>query len=123
MANRFYYNGELIRTSKDHTYTHAALNINTGKCYGCSSTYKGAQANIDRMISGYRTGIENSKLAIKALEKGARGYWVKIGGGRSYFERFFKEDTIESFEEYIKACEDKLDWIAENLRVVELEMR
>ena len=122
MANKFYYNGELVRTSENHIYTHAAININTGKCYGCSSTLKGAQANIDRMLGEYRGGIEYCQKALKALERGEKGVWTKICG-RRWFDRFDKNDTPEHFNERIGIYEQKLVWINENLRVVELEMR
>ena len=122
MAHKFYFGDKLIRTSKDHIYTHAAININTGKCYGCSSTLKGAQANIDRMLSGHRTGIENTKNAIAALARGQKGYWYK-DGRRGWYHRFEKDDTLEAYDKWIKYHEDTIDWITKNLRVVELEER
>lgn len=42
---KFYYNGQLIRTSKTHHYTHACVEISEKgiRCIGCSSTKQGAE--------------------------------------------------------------------------------
>lgn len=122
MANRFYYGDKLIRTSKDHIYTHAAINITTGKCYGCSATRQGAQANIDRIVNGYIEGIENAKAAKKAIEGGKNGYFFKEGR-HTGFHRFEKTDTAEKYEKSIAQMKNGMDWYKNNLRVVELEQR
>ena len=42
---KFYYEGQLIRTSKTHHYTHAVIKRTEDGwiTYGCSSSYKGAE--------------------------------------------------------------------------------
>ena len=42
---KFYYNGNLIRTSKTHVYTHAVLKPD-GKPFACSSSLDGAKKAI-----------------------------------------------------------------------------
>lgn len=47
---KFYFDGELIRTSKTHNYTHAVVSparpeaVNSWLVYGCRTTMKSAQA-------------------------------------------------------------------------------
>ena len=47
---KFYVDGELIRTSKAHNYTHAVVSparpeaVNSWLVYGCRATLKSAQA-------------------------------------------------------------------------------
>lgn len=43
---KFYYKGQLMRTSKNHHYTHAVIRHNedgTITCMGCSSSEQGAE--------------------------------------------------------------------------------
>ena len=43
---KFYYNGQLMRTSKTHHYTHAIIRHNDDEsitCMGCSSSKQGAE--------------------------------------------------------------------------------
>ena len=122
MANRFYYGEKLIRTSKTNTYTHAAININTGECYGCSSTIRGAQANIDRIVNGNEEAIRNAQTAVKALENGKAGFYGKEGR-YTYWHKFEAKDTLEKYQRRIADCTKNIEWIHENLRVVELEQR
>ena len=63
---RFYYNGQLVRTSKTHHYTHAIL-LDDGKAATCSTTRKGCEDWIARLVNESRRGIENAEAAIKAL--------------------------------------------------------
>ena len=122
MANKFYYNGELVRTSKNHIYTHAAININTGTCLGCSSTIQGAQKVINDRKSAAQEEIGNAKAAISALKSGKNGYYAKAGR-HTYFHRFDENDTIEKYQGWIDHDTNRIEYIDANLRVVELEMR
>lgn len=122
MANKFYYNGNLVRTSQNHVYTHATVNINNGELYGCSSTLQGAQKIINERLHWAEEEIENAKVAIKALKSGKNGCYMKEGR-RSYPHRFGKDDTIEKYEGWIANSTKRIEWVRENLRVVELEMR
>lgn len=116
---KFYYNGKLLRTSETHTYTHAVIN-GAGKCVGCRTSQKAAQYIIDYEVNQCRQGIENCKAAIKALESGKSYYTVK-SGRRTYPHKFQKDDTIESYADYIDGCEKRIDYILRSWKVVELE--
>ena len=51
---KFYFDGELIRTSKAHNYTHAVVSparpeaVNSWLVYGCRATLKSAQALLEQ---------------------------------------------------------------------------
>ena len=73
---KFYYDGELIRTSKTHNYTHAVVAPaepgakNKWVTYGCRTGLPGAQALLNDTMK--RVGAYNQKkaktLRIVALE-------------------------------------------------------
>lgn len=73
---KFYYDGELIRTSKTHNYTHAVVAPaepgakNRWVTYGCRTGLPGAQALLNDTMK--RVGAYNQKkaktLRIVALE-------------------------------------------------------
>lgn len=119
---KFYYNNELVRTSKSHIYTHAVIDMATGSCKGCRANRETAEAIISTEISMYNRGIENCKKAIKALGNGSSGYMERYGK-RTYFNRFGADDTIESFKESIEWRVSRINEIKETWKVVELEAR
>lgn len=119
---KFYYNGELIRTSKTHEYTHAVIDVRNSGCWGCRTSYKAAQAIIDGQISGCNESINNCTAAIKALKAGKVGYIGK--DGRNTFKHIFREDeTVEKYMGYIEDALKRIHEIQDYLKVVELERR
>ena len=119
---KFYFNGKLIRTSANHEYTHAVINMDNEELIGCRSSEKSAHQLLDSEISQFRTGIKNCNIAIKALNAGKRYYVVKIGR-RSCPIYFQKTDTVQGFEDWIATCERNIEYIKNNYKVVELERR
>lgn len=124
MANKFYYNGILLRTSKTRVYTHAVINTNCGNdrrfLLGCSSTFEGAQKLLNQKFNWYISNIDDCKREIKALQQGKKSYWCKYGN-RSFLEPITK--TVEELEQYIKEYEADLEFCRNYLKVVELEMK
>ena len=75
---KFYYDGELIRTSKTHNYTHAVVALaepgakNKWVTYGCRTGLQGAQALLND--TKRRVGAYNKKTAelLRIVELEAR---------------------------------------------------
>lgn len=119
---KFYYNDKLIRTSKNHVYTHAVINTETGSLIGCRSSLRGAQDLKASYESECRTGIHNAEAAIKAKEN-KKSYYIVMIGHRSFPQKFIKEDTIESLKEWKQDCIERLERIQKTWAVVELEQK
>lgn len=124
---KFYYNGQLMRTSKNHNYTHAVV-IETEdgiKCYGCHKDRKGCEAEISRQINECNRGIENAHEAIKALNAGKAGYYCKYGRGKSCWVPFREctDPTVEHYEKWIVSNKAHADKVRRTWKVVELEAR
>lgn len=122
---KFYYDGQIIRTSKTHHYTHACINKNkddNGKhqCYGCSATRKGAEKIKQDILRRYQTQIEHNKIAMKAKEEGKKGY----RNTRGEFIKFYNEETpqeyIEACKRYIEEGERLYKAVSENWIIVEV---
>lgn len=125
---KFYYNDQLMRTSKNHNYTHAVVierEDGTIRCYGCHKDRKGCEAEITREINSCHTGIENAQAAIKALNAGKAGYYSKYGRGKSCWIPFKEctHPTVERYEECINDRKATIDKINRTWKVVELEAR
>ncbi len=116
---KFYYEGKLVRTSKNHHYTHAVIS-GTGNVFTCSSSEELARKALNAHLSGYRTGIENNRRAIKAIEQGKTSYLVKEG--RSNYPTKLRH-TKEEYEEGIRHMQDTIEWITNTWKVIELEER
>lgn len=124
MANKFYYNGKLIRTSENHIYTHALIN-GVGKVVTCSATFDGCLKEKNRRISQVRQMIANLESKKKALQMGKAGYYVK-DGRHTYYERFdptLKCDTLDGIDENLNWYNERIDFLRDNDIIVELEMR
>lgn len=117
---KFYYNGELVRTSKTHHYTHAVIDSNNGRLIGCCSRLDLAKKLRDSEISEIVSGIENCKRAIKALEAGKRVYRCKVGN-REYMEKTYF--SLDQWKAFLKSDEQKLEYKNKYFKVVELEER
>lgn len=119
---KFYYNDKLIRTSKNHIYTHAVINIDTGKCEGCRADKANAEAIISTKIAENEKYIRNEENAIKAMEAGKNGYYIKEGR-HSWFCKFNANNSIERYKEAIEWLKQDIEYIKANWQVVELEAR
>ena len=122
---KFYYNGQLMRTSKNHNYTHAVV-IEDEKglrCYGCHKDAKGCEAEINRSINECLRGIDNANEALKALAAGKDGYYAKDGRGRRWFTKFKNTSTVEFYNNWINDNKAYIDTVRRTWKVVELEAR
>lgn len=115
---KFYYEGQLVRTSKTHAYKYAAML--DGKCLKCSATKEGAQAEITRLANSFSGNVEFYEAALQALEKGrdmvrtARSGWVKLDA--SWY-------TPENLQRWKADAAEHLAYLRANAKVVALEAR
>ena len=119
---KFYYNNELIRTSKNHEYTHAVINVETGGCKGCRTSAKACESIISSELRAYKESIENCEERIEALKSG-RPWYYETFRGRIYKEALRKDHTIEQQEERIESLKKTMEYIRNNWQIVELERR
>lgn len=119
---KFYYNGKLIRTSKNHIYTHAVINNTTGALIGCRKSLELAEAIKTGEINRYYHAIAEQEAAIKALKAGKKGIWLK-DGRHSWYKEFTDKHTVEYFEECIESLKRSIEYFSENWEIVELEAR
>ena len=119
---KFYYNDKLIRTSKNHIYTHAVIDITTGGCKGCRADKANAEAIISAEVANYEKRISNYENAIKALQNGKSGYYAK-DGRHTYYSRFDADSTVEKYTEWIEWNRNYINEVKTNWQVVELEAR
>lgn len=118
---KYYYNGKLIRTSKNTAYRYAAINAETGKILGCSSTAEGAEKNIRRMISGAEEFIGNCRNAIFAIEVAKRRWYICRDGRRAYKVTIEPGQTAEHFQSMIDKSTAWIEKIQQTCKVVEIE--
>ena len=119
---KFYYNGQLVRTSKNHEYTHAVIDITDNGCVGCRVGKDNAEAIIRSEISQTEKSIANCLSAIKALEGGKDGFFYKEGR-RTWYSKFSKSQTVEYYRGRIEHLSNYIDRINTTWQVVELEAR
>lgn len=122
---RFYYNGNLIRTSRTHHYTHALLNSRGGAVM-CSAKRSACESFKQSAINHCLQGIENGKSAIKALEAKRGGYWRKEGRKTEWYSFSELEEwgmrPKAKYEEIIAEMEHKLQ-LFQSWQIVEIEER
>lgn len=118
---KFYYNDTLIRTSKTHQYTHALIN-SKGAAVTCSATKEGCEQFRQRYISEQQQAIANFMNAIKALNVGSKGYFVKWGR-QEHFRKFEADDTVTHYNEQIENANKQIEYYRTNWKIVELEER
>jgi len=119
MANKFYYNGKLVRTSKTHVYTHAVINDN-GDVLRCSANEKLARSFMTSEISRAETTIRDCDRAIKAIQNGEKGYYSRDYGQRNLWISFSTfHITIEKCESEKQACADYIRQV-QGYKIVEL---
>ena len=119
---RYYYNGQLIRTSKTHQYSFACISISEdGKyiCKGCSSTKAGAEKVKNEVLARFEKGIYSAEASIEAIKAGKKGYynrkheWIP-------FSTMGYGITIEENESIIEYNRAKLEEV-KKWQIVELE--
>ena len=122
---KFYYNDQLMRTSKNHNYTHAVIIENEQgiRCYGCHKDAKGCEAEINRAINECNRGIDNANEALMALAAGKDGYYAKDGRNRRWFTKFTSKSTVEFYNDWINDNMAHIDRVRRTWKVVELEAR
>ena len=118
---KFYYNGKLMRTSKNHIYTHAVIN-ERGGLIGCRANREAAEAIISAELSTLQRGLKNGEIKKKAIESGATRYRVSTGR-ISYWEPVRDTDTIERCDEWIASRREKIEAVRIGWQIVELEAR
>ena len=116
---KFYYNGNLIRTSKTHTYTHAVLKPD-GKPFACSSSLDGAKKAIQKEIGGWETSKKNCREAIKAINAGKP--YCFFQHGRMTIKVSLKGETVADYEKHIQEY-DRIIEKYKSYQIVELEAR
>ena len=117
---KFYYNGKLVRTSKNHEYHYGVLSSNGKSVNSCHATREAAEKAMAQPISNLRKAIENCKSAIRAIENGKTYYFVK--DGRNTWRNEINGRTVEDFEGYIKGYLAEIEKFSK-CKVIELETR
>lgn len=119
---KFYYNGQLMRTSKTHNYAYACVTIGKDgkyRCCGCSATYAGAEKVKTDAIRIFESSIDSHHRVLKAYEEG-RNWYNSRKYGRVTFDptqRHWQKDFIESC---LIEDEAKLKEVNTNWQIVEL---
>lgn len=116
---KFYYNGNLIRTSKTHTYTHAVLKPD-GKAFACSSSLDGAKKAVQKEISGWEASKNNCRKAIKAINAGQSYYFCQHG--RMTYKVSLKGETVADYERRMREYDSFIE-MYKSYQIVELEAR
>ena len=119
---KFYYNNELIRTSKNHEYTHAVINVETGGCKGCRTSAQACESIISSEIKHHKDYIANLEKKINAIKSG-KPYYYETFHGRDYRIPIKQSDTAEEAQERIESLKESMEYIRKNWQIVELERR
>lgn len=123
---KYYYNNELIRTSKSHNnYTHAVIRERKGKVevLACRSSKEGASRELNSLYNDmYKSRFENKENKINAMKNGRSHFFAKEG--RRTFKVMIKptdnlEEEMESLERIRRDAREFL----EETSVVEIEAR
>lgn len=120
---KYYYKGQLIRTSKTHHYTHACLSISEdGKyiCQGCSSTKAGAEKVKKEVLTRIENALYSYKARIEALKTGKTGYYSRKHEWISF--KSYTCGTIEDNERWLESDLLTLERVKKWL-IVEIEER
>lgn len=117
---KYYYQGKLIRTSKNHIYTHAVIDISTMKVIGCRGSLEKAESLLTSEINYIIRGIENAKNKLNSFKAGKSKYGWKEGRN-TWYASFKPTDTEESLLKAIKNNEEYLETVKQNYKIIELE--
>lgn len=110
---KYFYKGQLVRTSKNHHYTHAIIRHNedgTFTCMGCSSSKAGAEKMMNQL------SVFQDLKVIKSVQDGT----YKKKNSYSNSAEYIKAESIKyygSIENEIKFYES----IIASLEIVEVE--
>lgn len=116
---KYYYNGNLIRTSKTHTYTHAVMKPD-GKAFACSSSFDGAKKALQKEINGWEASKNNCIRAIKAINAGQSYYFCQHG--RMSYKVSLKNETVAYYERRMREYDTIIESY-KSFQIVELEAR
>ena len=120
---KFYYKDMLVRTSKNHQYTHALIDTEKKAVIGCRTSYDACLALLGSETHRHLEQIENAERKIDAIENGRPTYIYK-DGRKSY--RIEVTDCgakkMDAYE-WLDLAKKSLANINMNWRIVELEAR
>ena len=118
---KYYYNNELIRTSKTHSnYTHAVLQFKKDGTFRVVACAKSKELAERRMMSEMSNTKHNLKYIEERLRKLQRGYKVQR---KVNIKGFPDENTINGCMEYVKYYQDVINNYYATAKVVEIEAR
>lgn len=117
---KFYYDGQLIRTSKTHIYTYACIKKeeNGYVCLGCSSTRTGAEKVKNDRIKELESAIYSYAARIEAIKAGKTGYynikhkWISFKG--------LDYRTSEELERWLESAKATLERVQNEWMIVEV---
>lgn len=116
---KFYYNGQQVRTSKTHVYTHGIMGTN-GKIISCHGSREAAEKAFAKLGVIQREWIRNSNSAIKALETGKTFYFSTVC--RVSYKVSLAGKSVKDYLNTIAKAERILDEYS-RYQIVELEAR
>jgi PIN domain nuclease of toxin-antitoxin system len=116
---KFYYNGKLMRTSKNHDYKYAIVSANDG-LWSCHSTLEAAEKEYRRPIAEAETNIHDDMVAIEMLNMGRNYYEIKIC--KRWHRISLKGKDKAYFENHIESNKARIENL-KTRRIVELEAR
>lgn len=119
---KFCCNGKLVRTSKNHVYTHAVINIETGSVIVCRASKESAESFIATEINTCERGIANARAGLKAFKAGKSYYYIKYGR-KNWREFICNTDTEKTFTDWMERFEERKKNVIANWRVVKLEAK
>lgn len=120
---KFYYNDQLIRTSKNHQYTHALIDQKTNNCIGCRTSYEACVALLNSSLNSVYESIENAHRKLEAIENGRPTYFIKDGRKEYRVPTANSETALSSTKEWIDMENRRLNEIKNQWTIVELEAR
>lgn len=110
---KYYIDDKLVRTS-DRTYTHAVMCGD--EVYSCCGSFLLANKELSRRLAYHEQNIQDSRLAIKALDEGKRFYMTTV------CRKPYKVKIERSREEYLERIADN-EARATRWHIRELEAR
>ncbi len=111
---KYYVNDRLVRTSKNHIYTHAVMRGDD--LIACCGSLDLAGKRMSSEIGRYNSSINDCKNAIIAIDNGVGYYWSKVCG------RSYKVEIRHSRKEYEDSIA-KMEGNKKLFHIVELDAR
>lgn len=115
---KYYYEGKLIRTSKNHIYTHAIINTETGGCTSCHSSKELAEKAKAALVARYKD--DDIELLEKAIRNGKSFFIVSVCRGH-YAKIPVQGRTLEDCTRYREENRKNRERILNNFKIVEVE--